>query len=232
MRQVFGSCVLVFAAITLLAADDEPSWKNKPISDWDAQDANALLTDSPWAKKVDLEQVRNLSGSERRDGGDWNTGAGRGVGLAGTGVFGSYEEVMAERRAHQQPDLGCVVVRWESALPVRAAEAKAGDTEVSSWEGDYYAVSVNNVPPPVHLNLSLLKEIASLQRDKKKDLKPSRVLVVRRGKGLVTLVYLFSRSTEITRKDPEIRFTAQIGRLFVSRFFFPGEMQFQGQPEL
>ena len=78
----------------------------------------------------------------------------------------------------------------------------------------------------------MLKGIASLQRDKKKDLKPSHVLVIRRGKGLVTLVYLFPRSTEITRKDPEIRFTAQIGRLFVSRFFFPEEMQFRGQPEL
>ena len=106
MRQVFRSCVLALAAITLLAAGDEPSWKNKSISDWDAQDANALLTDSPWAKKVDLEQVRNLSGSERRDGGDWNAGAGRGVGLAGTGIFGSYEEVTAERHAHEQPDLG------------------------------------------------------------------------------------------------------------------------------
>jgi len=232
MRQVFRSSVLAFAAITLLAAADEPSWKNKSLSDWDAQDANALLTDSPWAKKVDLEQVRNLSGSERRDGGDWNAGSGRGVGLAGTGIFGSYEEVMAERRAHEQPDLGSVVVRWESALPVRVAEAKAGETDAPSWEGDYYAISVNNVPPPEHLNLSMLKGIASLQRDKKKDLKPSRVLVVRRGKGLVTLVYLFPRSTEIARKDPEIRFIAQIGRLFVSKFFFPEDMQFQGQPEL
>jgi hypothetical protein len=232
MRPAFRSCVLAFAVITLLAAGDDPSWKTKSISEWDAQDANALLTDSPWAKKVDLEQVRTLSGSERRDGGDFNAGAGRGVGLAGTGVFGSYEEVTATRRAHAQPDLGTVVVRWESALPVRAAEAKAGDSEAPSWEGDYYAISVNNVPPPAHLSMSILKEIASLQRDKKKDMKPSRVVVIRRGKGLITVVYLFPRSVEITKKDPEIRFTAQIGRLFVSKFFFPVEMQFDGQPEL
>ena len=231
MRLAIRSCLLAFAAVALRAADADPSWKTKPISEWAAQDANELLTDSPWARKVTLEQVRDLSGSERRDGGDWNASGGRGVGLAGTGIFGSYEEVLATRNAHAQPDLGKVVVRWESALPVRAAKAQAGETESPAWAGDYYAISVNNVPPPARLNQSILKQIASLQRDKKKDMKPVRVLVIHSGKGLLNVVYLFPRSVEITRKDPEIRFTAQIGRLFVSQFFFPEEMQFQGQPE-
>ena len=45
-------------------------------------------------------------------------------------------------------------------------------------------------------------------------------------------MYLFSRRFEISKKERNIRFVAQIGRLFVSQFFFPGEMQFRGEPEL
>jgi hypothetical protein len=44
--------------------------------------------------------------------------------------------------------------------------------------------------------------------------------------------YLFARTAEITKKDCNVRFVAQIGRLFLSQFFFPEEMEFQGKPEL
>jgi hypothetical protein len=62
--------------------------------------------------------------------------------------------------------------------------------------------------------------------------KPSRVEIVHRPKGLITVVYLFPRSAEISPKDGPIRFVAQIGRLFISQFFFPQEMEFMGSPQL
>jgi hypothetical protein len=125
------------------------------------------------------------------------------------------------------------MVRWESALPIRAAELKAGATGLPAWQGDYYAIAVYDVAPPFRWNLANeLKDIAFLKRDKKKDLKPSRVEIQRHDNGLMTVVYLFPRSAEITRKDSNVRFVAQIGRMFVSQFFFPGEMEFQGKPEL
>jgi hypothetical protein len=130
-------------------------------------------------------------------------------------------------------DLGNVVIRWESALPIRAAEQKAGEVGAPAWEGSYYAIAVYDVQPPYRWNLANeLKGLAFLKRDKKKDVKPARVQVIPRDNGLVTVVYLFPRTAEITKRDSNIRFTAQIGRLFISQFFFPEDMQFQGQPEL
>ncbi len=231
MCAVLTSSLLAFAAFSALLADD-PAWKNKPAAQWDEQDAKRVLSDSPWVKNVRLEQVRNLSKAERRESGNWTAGIGPTVGLAGTGLLGRDRQAVALARAHAQPDLGAVMIRWESAAPVRAAELKVGEANAPSWQGDYYAIAVYDVPPPFRFNLANeLKGDAFLMRDKKKDLKPSRVVVLRRANGLVTVVYLFSRSVELTRND-HIRFTAQIGRLFVSQFFFPEEMQLQGQPEL
>jgi hypothetical protein len=234
MCPTLRSSLLVFSAFTLLiAVPDDPSWRNKAIPQWTEHDAKQVLVDSPWVKNVKLEQVRNLSKFERRDGGNWEAGIGPSVGLAGTGLFGPTLQEIALERAHARPDLGSVWIHWESALPVRAAETKAGVVGAPMWDGDYYAIAVDDVPTPFRWNLpSELKRTAFLKRDKKKDLKPVRVVVLRRLHGLATVVYLFSRSAEITKKDHNVRFTAQIDRLFVSQFFFPEEMEFQGQPEL
>jgi hypothetical protein len=49
---------------------------------------------------------------------------------------------------------------------------------------------------------------------------------------MATVVYLFSRHEEITRGDKNVIFAAQIDRLFVSEFFYPATMQFDGRLEL
>lgn len=233
MRPVFKSSLLAFATGTLLLADD-PSWKNKPVPQWNEQDAKQVLTESPWVGNVKLEEVRYLSKAERRDSGDWEAGRGPTVGLAGTGILGPSRAALAIKRAHEHPDYGTVMVRWESASPIRAAELKVGETGAPTWQGDFYAVAVYDVPLAPRWNLANeLKGVASLHRDKKKDVKPGRVVILRPDKdGLATVVYLFPRSAEITRKDHSVRFVAQLRRLYVSQFFFPEEMRLQGQPEL
>jgi hypothetical protein len=168
---------------------------------FNAQDAKQVLADS-WAKKVELDQVRNLSKFERRDSGNWEAGTGPTVGFAAL-LGGHYEELEIER-AHARPDLGTVLVRWESASPIRAAEAKVGVIDVPAWQGDYYVIAVHNIATPYRWRLeSELKDVAYLKRDKKKDLKPSRVEIVRQMNGRATVVYLFSRSAEITKKRPQ-----------------------------
>jgi hypothetical protein len=231
MHAIPRSCLLACTAILLVAADD-PSWRNKPIAQWDERDASQVLSDSPWVKTTKLDQVRDLSVDERRQGGNLEADTGHGVGLEGIDIFSPSARAAAIARAHAHPDPGTVVVRWESALPVRAAELKAGETNIPNWKGDYYALAVYGIDVPARWNLANeLKGIAFLQRDKKKDLKPARVEILRHVDGLATIVYLFSRSNEITRKDSNIRFVAQIGRLFVAQYFFPSEMQFAGNPE-
>lgn len=231
MCPTLRSSLLSFTAFTLLVAvPDDASWQDKAVPQWNDQDAKHVLADSPWAKRVRLDQVRNLSKFERRDGGNWEAGIGPAVDFSA--LLGGSFEALAVARAHVRPDLGTVMVRWESALPIRAAETKAG-IAAPSWQGDYYAIAVYDVETPYRWNLaSELKGIAFLRRDKKKDLRPVRVEILRHLNGVATVVYLFSRSAEITKNDHNVRFVAQIGRLFVSQFFFPEDMQIQGQPEL
>jgi len=226
------SFIPLLAALLMAAAT--PSWQKTPVPQWSQEDAKQLLTDSPWVKKVQLDQVRNLSKFERRDGGDWEAGIGPSVGLAGTGLFGPWRESEALERAHTRARLGSVVVRWESALPVRAAESKVGETGVPLWQGDYYAIAIYDIArPSFRYNLaSELKQVAFLRRDKKKDVKPARVIVLLKEEGLMTVVYLFPRSIDITKDDHNLTFVAQVVRLYVYQNFFPDDMQIQGQLQL
>jgi hypothetical protein len=65
------------------------------------------------------------------------------------GFFGGTSEALALERARIRAELGNVMLRWESAFPVRAAESKAGETAVPAWQGDYYAIAVYNLPVPL-----------------------------------------------------------------------------------
>ena len=159
MRPIPRVCLLGIASVVLLSGDDL-SWNNKPIPQWNDEDAKQVLSDSPWAKNVKLDRVRDLSKFERRDGGNMSAGVPPYVGvfwldLSGlAGVFGSNSEEAAIGRAlRMRPDLGTVVVRWESALPVRAAEQKAGQVGIPASVGDYYAIAVYDVRPPFRWNL-------------------------------------------------------------------------------
>lgn len=231
MNRILRLCWLPLATVLLLASD--PSWKEKPIPQWTEEDAKQLLADSPWVKFVTPQPLRDLSEAERRDGGNLEADCCHGVGLAGIGLFGRRRAAEAIARAHAKPRPGTVAVRWESALPIRAAEQKTSETGVPTVDRDHYAIAVYDIPTPKRWNLANeLKGVAFLKRDKKKDLKPSSVQILRQPGGTATVVYLFPRSKEISAKDGRLEFVAQIGRLFVSQFFYTQEMQLQGKLEL
>ena len=234
MRRIPISCVFSLSAVLLIArgsCGEDPAWKSKPVAQWSKEDAKALLADSPWVKHVTPQRLRDLSPDERRNGGNMEAGTGKGVGLAGIGLLGPRREAEALQRAHAKPAPDAVVVRWESA-PVRAAELKAGEN-APAVDDACYAVVVYGVPLPRRWNLANeLKDIAYLKRYQKRDLKPSHVEILRTDDGLATVVYLFRRSVEITRKDQSVEFVAQMDRLFLEQFFSVNEMWLMGKLEL
>jgi hypothetical protein len=214
-------------------AASHPFWNDTPMPQWSEVDAKQLLAESPWARKVQLDIVRNLSMFERRDGGDLDAGIPTGFGLATAGILADWREIEGLEHAHALESLGTVVVRWESAFPVRGAALKVGETDVPGWVGDYYAIAVHNIKLGFGWNIgNRLKGVSYLKRDMRKDLKPFRVVVLRQADELATIVYLFPRSIGITKKDGTVGFVAQIGRLFVSVNFMPEDMQIQGVPQL
>jgi hypothetical protein len=222
----------------LLAA--EPAWKNKPVANWTDEDAQQILENSPWAKTVVAGIARRQTEDERREGGDM--GQPKGVGYDG----------VVDRKLPLRQELGNpllpgkplpstaptirLLVRWESALPIRAAELKAHAPTPPTLSDDGYIIAVYGVPAsfakgdPTSLGKPL-RESAFLRREGKKDVFPSRVEVFELESN-VLVTYLFPLSAEISKNDSVVEFRALIGRLQVSQHFLVQEMQFQGKPEL
>lgn len=231
MRPERVLCAFLFAAVLLPA--QEASWKDKPVAQWTEADAKQVLSDSPWARLVTPQNVRDLSPDERRAGGNMSAGVGKGIGLAGLGIFGAERQREAIAAAHYKPTPDAVYVRWESADPVRRAEQKAGVTNPPDVDPDHYAIAVYNIPVPKRWNIANeLKGIAYIDRDNAKKIKPSHVEILRQPDGNATLIYLFPRSVEIAKKDGRLTFIAQIGRLSVGVYFYTFQMQVDGQLEL
>jgi hypothetical protein len=227
--RVSGLLLLVAAFVS---AESTPLWKAKPIGQWDNEDAMQVLAESPWVGHAVLQTIRDRSPAERRDSGDWDTGIGPGIGFAALSPFDTEDVEEAIARARFKPSPGTVPVRWESALPVRTAEAKLGESAVWPPHSDWYAITLYDVPLPRSWSSVKLKRLAYLRRANKPDFKPSRVEIARHEEGKATITYLFSRSVEIGRKDRSVIFVTQIDRLFVAQFFYPGTMQIDGQLEL
>jgi hypothetical protein len=239
-------------SMALVAAEDQP-WKGKQVAEWNEDDAKQVLSDSPWAKTTKPTIERSAQNSQRRSGGGMGRGGGIGMGGVGIGLPG-----MGRRGGMGGPGGGgypgggrrggtddpgtdyneppTLMVRWESAFPVREAELKARDTSAPTLDTDHYAIAVYGVPSRMASGDSQslakkLKKQAAIKRDGKKDLKPSGVQVLQREDGPV-IVYLFPRSKEITRQDKRIEFGAQIGRLQLTQSFYVDDMNYQGKLEL
>ena len=230
----------LFTAVVVLAAAD-PSWKSKASSNWNEDDARLILNDSPWAKTTKAMVARPQSEDARREGG--NMGQPQGVGYDGIEQKKNLPKVptsvldLFKIDDTARPDQSVtLLLRWESALPVRVAELKSHVVEPPTLEGDGYSLAVYGIPgrsfkgDPKSLG-NPLKQQAFLKREGKKDVTPSSVEVFQLGDGLV-IVYLFPLSAEISPRDRLIEFEARIGRVGIIQFFNLEEMQFQGKLEL
>ena len=224
----------VALSVTVLAADGV--WKDKQVADWSVDDAQALLTSSPWVKSVTPAINRQSNNGQRRGSfGMGIPGMGGGMGRRGGMGGGGYPRNGGDDSStYGEPPT--LKLRWESAMPVREAELKAKDNDAPTLDQDHYAIAVYGVPARMlggdsqHIE-DQLKKKAAIKRDGKKDLKPSSVEVLQRDDGPV-IVYLFPRSKEISREDRRLEFDAEAGRLQFTESFYTDEMTFQGKLEL
>jgi hypothetical protein len=225
-------------AFLLVAA--EPAWRSKPVANWTDEDTQQILESSPWAKNVVAGIARRQTEDERREGG--NMGQPKGVGYDG----------IEDKKLSLRQEIGNplvpgkplpstaptirLLVRWESAFPIQAAELKAHAFAPPTLSDDGYSIAVYGVPAsyakgdPISLGKPL-KESAFLRREGKSDVRPARVEVFELETS-VAVVYLFPLSAEIGKRDAVVEFVALIGRLQVSQHFVVEDMQFQGKLEL
>ena len=239
------SCLFVLSTFLAVAADE--SWKDKQIAEWSQDDAKQVLSDSPWVKTATPTISRSASDGPRRSGrgGGFGVGGVRiglpgvggmgrrgGIGGPGTGA-GGYPRGGQTGGANDDSRVpATLTLRWESALPVRGAELKTHDPNAPIVDEDAYAIAVYGLPNRMTLSdPEQLKKQATLKRDGKKDMKPSRVELLQKDDGPV-IVYLFPRTQEITKDDWKILFDAEIGRLKLGQSFYLDDMVYQGKREL
>jgi hypothetical protein len=234
------SWLILCSAVLLIAAD--PVWVSKPIANWTEDDARQVLASSPWAKSAIAGVTRRETEDERREGG----AMGQPTGVGFDGVDDKFHNKSLQSIASNPfavdktpPPKRPVIrltVRWESALPIRAAEFKAHEAQPPTLSDVGYSIAVYGVPAsfakgdPTSLGKPL-KEFAFLKREGKTDVKPSSAEVFQL-EGSVVVVYQFPLSAEIGRKDSIVEFSALIGRLQVTQHFLVEEMQYQGKLEL
>jgi hypothetical protein len=227
-------------SISILVAADGP-WMAKRIPEWSERDAYLILSDSPWAKKTTASLARLMTAAERREGGDMAAQGGGhgGIGLENAGTLvgrGPNGAIVRPGQGAEDPHLK-LAVRWESALPVQAAELRTHDTSVPELDGEDYAIAVYAVSLKL-ASVELkgleddLKKLAVLKVEGRRDFRPTRVVAVELGGGMANVIYFFPRSAHITTEDQRLVFEGQVGRILFAQYFYPSEMKFLGKLEL
>lgn len=227
-------------SISLLGAADPP-WIARRIPEWSERDAYLILSDSPWAKKTAASLARLMTAAERRAGGDMAAQGGGhgGIGLENAGTLvgpGHNGAIVRPGQGAEDPHLK-LAIRWESALPVQAAELRTHDTTAPELDGEDYAIAVYAVSLKL-ASVELkgledeLKKLAVLKVEGRKDFRPTRVVAVELGGGMANVIYFFPRSAHITTEDQRLVFEGQVGRILFAQYFYPSEMKFLGKLEL
>lgn len=241
-KLCFASFLLFLLSVTLLIAADQP-WVAKRIPEWSEKDAFLVLTDSPWVGKAAIGLTRLMTASQRRDGGDMAAQGGGhgGIGLENAGnLVGTGGAIKRPGQGAEDEHLPKLTVRWESALPVRAAEIRANDHTAPELDGEDYAIAVYDVNLKIaSIELKgiedMVKKVAMLKvegREAPRSFRPTRVSVIELGGDMATVVYFFPRAAHITAEDERLVFEGQVGRITFAQYFYPTQMKFLGKLEL
>lgn len=218
------ACAAVFGATEV--------WNIKDSSIWTDAEANSILNKSPWAKQVKAQAGQ---GGQAQRGG---RGMGRRGGMGYPGGGGGYPGGGRGGQTNAQPMN--VVVRWESAKPVREAEARlqklnasSSDSEnkpaVTSFENHYVISVIGLRAGSGGRNQSDDGGSAGQARDQlltytqlvlknKAPLSPDDIKVKNRD-GANEIQFFFAKTSPITMDDKEVTFRTTINRLKVEDKF-------------
>ena len=209
----------VLTAIRVEAFAPKEFWNEKMPSEWTTAECQQLLNKSPWAKDASITDTgqRGPLSSARpaaRRGGRGSANAG-------------------PHRHRYSPGASIkwkAAVRWESALPVRAAlnRGTPGDTP-----SDYILNVFGNVPGvDPNSNADILKDNTKLEH-KGDEIKLNKVEPAPRNDLSAdgTLFY-FSRVLALRVEDQFVTFTTKLGPLDIKCKFALKDMLYRGKLEL
>lgn len=228
------------AAKSFVPAAPQGPWATKRIAQWTDQDAYKILWDSPWARPTAVSLARLLTADMRRAGGDMNAQGGGHGGIGAQNAGGFFGTRGAPDRPGEKPegDHLKLTIRWESAMPVQAAELRTHDNSAPELDGEDYAICVYNV----NLKLASIEDMKTIDKDLnrlgvlkiegREEVHSKRVISVLMGDGMANIIYFFPRSAHITAEDARVEFDGQVGRILFSQYFYPPDMKLLGKLEL
>ncbi|MFL6449029.1 MAG: hypothetical protein ACJ746_15290 [Bryobacteraceae bacterium] len=224
---------LQVAICTLLAlgtAAAGPPWKakNPDPAKWTAAEVEQVLSNSPWS------QTANAVFPETRDDEPVSAYALPGAaqaGMAGTkgGTDGRWDGGVAKNTGRGQVPTLPLLVRWDSAAPVRQALARSQERTPDENSKDYIITVVGLVSAGKDQPLEGLMSHSSLKVPGKPAISAEDAKVDA-NTGAVHLY--FPRSSAITSSDKDVVFTTRFGSLTAVKKFHLAEMVYQGRLEL
>jgi hypothetical protein len=234
------------AAAALCAAD---AWKNTDFTQWSQDDAKKVLTKSPWAKEISVSTgqpggMPSGGGKSRRGGGGGDSN--------GSGGMGGDEGRSGAPAVN-------LIVRWETAIPVKEALMKMnyGDHLPAKGEKGYtldasrdnYILSVTGLRMGGGRNRqqgadAQAEGTPQSQADRMKDQLMTSTQLARKGKDPIapvnvvvnantsTVYLVFPKTDAISDDDKDVEFRLTLGRLLVREKFSLKDMHFSGKLEL
>ena len=260
MKKLWFACPVAFLtfAVSLWAAD---FWQAKPFAEWNEKDVQKMLQSSPWSKPFSVALAGGGSDTAskvgKRAGGGTSASSTMGGGSM-SGPAGTAEQGGLGRYAGSKGDPGAsssggggvptinLVVRWQSAMPVREAvvKAKFGEEATTSPEAkkaleepvNHYILAVGGVPKGAlqgdseELKKQMLAQSMLLIKGRD-PIKP--VDFMTQGSGhTAEVLFAFPKTAPITEDDKEVEFVVKIGDYSIKQRFRLKDMLINGKLDL
>lgn len=209
MIRAFQQIVLIALLAGVVSAAE---WDSKPFPNWSDKLVIRLVTDSPWAKGIDVPLTWKKREERPLTPQDVPGATPQSAGRMGSPVGGI-------GAGKPKMPLGVdLIVRWASALPVRQAKAlykqrneKTGvqnPSDLIEMQSPDYVLEIYGIPAEVaHLGTESVEAIAMssawLRTKSGRLLKPNRVEAQVHALTLTLLIH-FPRKEAITLKDQEV----------------------------
>lgn len=245
MKKLILPAILFTLTVTLWAAD---FWQAKPFTEWNEKDVQKMMESSPWSKPFSVALASttpdNTRGGKRAGS---TTGGSQMSGPAGTsepGGLGRYAGSKGDP-AGPVPTIN-LVVRWQSAMPVREAvvKAKFGNEAGTSAEAkkaleepiEHYILAIGGVPKGAlqgdseELKKLMLSQGVLLIKGKD-PIRPVDFMTQGKG-GTAEVLFAFPKTKPITEEDKEVEFVVRIGDYSIKQRFRLKDMLFNGKLDL
>jgi hypothetical protein len=252
MRATLLNELVLFAAVGPAALWAADVWEAKPFQNWTQKDVQKIFNNSPWARQaraviaIEIPQATGRIGQPAfGDTSSNDSGAPKGREPEGAGRLGG-----APGEVDQGPQSQVavpVIVRWQSALPLRQAQmlGRYGDNVAISPEAQkflthepgIYVVAISGLEGSIvsagggDQAKQSIAEKSTLTVRGKPPLRPIAVDFLPVG-STVDVLIAFPRSARIALEDQEVEVASEIGRATVRYKFKLKDMVLRGKLEL